>query len=166
MDKHTQLKLQLKKLIGADPNYPVSGVIKSVEEDTCTVELEEGFEVPDVKLKSTANGNDNLLIIPKVGSIVTLLSGDGTVDNLTVIKVDQASKIIFNENGLQIEIDSTDKKVSIKNSDASLFDLFTDLVNILKQFKVYTNMGPSGTALPDSVISITKLETDFKQLLK
>ena len=166
MDKLVQLKKNLKKLIDADPNYPLTGKIKSIESDTCTVEIEVGFDIPDVRLKSTANGKDNLLIIPKVGSNVTLLSGDGTVDNLTVIKVDQASKIIFNENGLQIEIDSTDGKVSIKNNEASLFDLFTDLANILKQFKVYTNTGPSGTALPDSIVSITKLETDFKQLLK
>lgn len=166
MDKILQLKRHLKAIVNADPNYPIIGIVKAIEADTCTVELSEEFEISEVRLKSTANGKDNLLIVPKVGSQVLMLSSDGTIDSLTVIQVDQASKIIFNENGLNIEIDSTDGKVSIKNKKSSLFDLFQDLANILKQLKFYTNMGPSGNPLPDSMIAINKLETDFKELLR
>lgn len=166
MDKLQQLKHNLKSIVDSNPNYPISGIIKSIENDTCTVELSEEFEISDVRLKSTANDEDNLLIVPKIGSKVIMLSSDGTIDNLTVIKIDVASKIIFNENGLKIEIDSTDGKVTIKNNTSSLFDLFKDLTTILKQLKVYTNTGPSGFPLPDSITAIEKLETDFKSLLK
>lgn len=172
MDKYAQLAWNIKEIAARDPRFknafklPINGIVKDVENDTCTVEIRKDFEVSGIKLKSTANKEDNLLVIPKIGSKVTLMSLDGSVDNLCVIKVDAAEKLIFNENGLNIEIDSTDGKVMIKNDNASLFDLLQDLTNLLKQLKVYTSMGPSGTPLPDSILSIEKFETDFKMLLK
>ncbi|MEG0760077.1 hypothetical protein [Chryseobacterium sp.] len=166
MDKHVQLKQQLKDLIDANPNFPIVGVVRSIEGDTCTVEVLEELELSDIRLKATADGNDHLLIIPKIGSNVLMLSSDGTVDNMTVIKCDQASKFIFNENGLQVEIDSEDKKVCIKNNQVSLHDILNDLSTLLQQLKVYTPMGPSGTPLPDSILAIQKFETDFKKILK
>lgn len=165
-NKESRLKYNLRQLLNVDPNYPIDGAVISIENDTCTVELADGFEVPDVRLKTTVDGNDHLLIVPKVGSHVLMISTDGTVDNLTVIKVDQASKIIFNENGLQVEIDSVARKIQVKNNQTSLLDIMQELATLLKQLKVYTPMGPSGTPLPDSILAIQKFETDFKSILK
>lgn len=165
MDKIKKLKQQLIDLIGANPNLPITGVVKSIENDTCTVEVLDELKLSDIRLKATADGNDYLLIIPEVGSSVLMLSSDGTVDNMTVIKVDKASKIIIN-NGLQIEIDSEEQKVCIKNDLVSLHDILKDLSTLLQQLKVYTPMGPSGTPLPDSITAIQKFETDFKKILK
>lgn len=165
-NKISQLKSNLKQMLNVDPNYPIDGAVISIENDTCTVELADGFEVPDVRLKTTVDGNDHLLIVPKVGSHVLMISTDGTVDNLTVIKVDQASKIIFNENGLVVEIDSTDGKVQIKNNQTSLKDLFQKSADIKKNMKVSTPMGPSGVPLPDVLQMIVNFENEFKKLLK
>lgn len=166
MDKFKQLGKNIRAIVGADPNLPIDGIVKSIEGDTCTVELSDGFQVSDVRLKATTDGNDHLLIVPKVGSSVLMISTDLTIDNLTVIKCDQASKIIFNENGLTVEIDSTDGKLKIKNEETSLFDIMQDLSTLLKQLKVYTPVGPSGTPLPDSVVRIQQFETKFKKILK
>ncbi|TDX84051.1 hypothetical protein [Epilithonimonas xixisoli] len=170
VSKYTQLARNIRAIVAKDPRFQnlhsIYGIVKSIEDDTCTVEISQNFEISDIKLKSTANGENNLLTIPKIGSRVTMISNDGSIDNLTIIKVDVAEKIVFNENGLNVEIDSTDGKVMIKNDNASLFDLLQDLTNLLKQLKVYTSMGPSGTPLPDSILSIEKFETDFKKLLK
>ena len=166
MDKYKQLRRNLKEIANVDPNYPIDGVVKSVEGDTCTVSLSDGFEVSDVRLKASVDGNDHLLVFPKVGSTVLMISTDGTIDNLTVIKCDQASKFIFNENGLVIEIDSTDGKVMIKNNQTSLKDLFQKSSDIKKSIKVSTPMGPSGTPLPDVLQMIADFETEFKKLLK
>lgn len=171
-NKYAQLGENIREIVRNDPRFkngftaPINGIVKSIENDTCTVEIGAAFIISDVKLKSTADGSDSLLIIPKIDTRVTLLSIDGTVDNLTIIKVDIAEKIIFNENGLQVIIDSSEGKVTIKNDESSLFDLLKDLTNILKQLKVSTATGPSGTPLPDSILSIEKFETDFKKLLK
>ncbi|WP_312078352.1 hypothetical protein [Chryseobacterium sp.] len=166
MDLHKKLKQQLIDLIGANPNLPITGVVKSIENDTCTVEVLNGLELSDVRLKATTNGSDHLLVVPKIGSTILMLSSDGTVDNMTVIKCDQASKIVFKENGLVIEIDSTDGKIQIKNNETSLKDLFEKSANIKKSMKVSTPMGPSGTPLPDVLQMITNFETEFKKLLK
>lgn len=166
MDKHKELKRLMKEIIGASSNVPIDGVVKSVTNDTCTVELADGLVISDIRLKTTADNTDNLLIIPKIGSRVLMLSSDGTIDNMTVIKVDQASKIIFNENGLIVEIDSEESKVQIKNGETSLKDLFQRSANIKKNMKVSTPMGPSGTPLPDVLQMITTFETKFKSLLK
>lgn len=164
-DKIKKLKQQFREIVGANPNLPLDAVVKSVSGDVCSVEM-EGLELSDVRLKTTADGKDNLLVIPKIGSRVLLLSTDGSVDNLTVIKCDSASKIIFNENGLEVEIDSETGKVKLKNNTTSLKELFDQLTDILKTLKVYTPAGPSGTALPESITKINLFETDFKTILK
>ena len=170
MDKLSQLKRNIRELIISDPTFknlkPIVGVVKSIEDDTCTVEISEDFSISGVKLKSTANNKDNFLLIPKVGSTVTILSLDGTVGNLCIFKIDVLEKILYNENGLRFEIDSTDGKIKIKNKTSSLFNLMQDLVNLLKGLQVYTNTGPSGNPLPNSIIAIEKFENDFKSLLK
>ena len=165
MDKLKQLKNNFREMVGANPNLPIDGVVKSVQTDTCTVEL-EGITLSDVRLKSTADGKDNFLIVPKVGSRVLMLSSDGSVDNLTVIKCDVAEKIIYNENGLKVEIDSTDGKIKVQNNTTSLKDLFQQITDILKTLKVFTPAGPSGTPLPDSMAKIIQFETKFKTILK
>ena len=165
MDKLSQLRANFQKMVGANPNYPIDGIVRSIQGDTCTVEI-DGLELSDVGLKATADGSDTLLIVPAVDSNVLLLSTDGSIDNLTVIKADKAQKIIFKENGLEIEIDSTDGKISIKNNTVSLYDLFQKSTDIKKNIKVFTTMGPSGNVLPDVLAKIIDFETSFKQLLK
>lgn len=164
-DKIAKLKQQLRDLVAANPNLPIDGIVKSVSGDVCAVEI-DGLLLSDIRLKATADGTDNLLIIPKIGSRVLMLSSDGTIDNLTVIKCDAASKIIFNENGLQVEIDSEAGKVKIENEETSLKTLFEQLTDILKTLKVFTPVGPSGNPLPDSIVKIEQFENDFKTILK
>ncbi|MCC2590364.1 hypothetical protein [Chryseobacterium sp. MFBS3-17] len=164
-DKVAQLKRNLQRIIAANPNLPVDGVVQAVTGDVCTV-LVGDLELSDVRLKPTADGEDHLLIIPKTGSRVLMLSADGSIGNLTVIKCDVAEKIIYNENGLQVEIDSTTGKVNVANNVTSLKDLFEQLADILKTLKVYTPAGPSGPPLPDTVAKIVMFENDFKTILK
>lgn len=164
-DKIAILKKQLRDLVAANPNLPIDGIVKSVSGDVCAIEI-DGLLLSDIRLKASADGTDNLLIIPKIGSRVLMLSSDGTIDNLTVIKCDAASKIIFNENGLQVEIDSEAGKVKIENEETSLKTLFEQLTDILKTLKVFTPVGPSGNPLPDSIVKIEQFENDFKTILK
>ncbi|PWN62312.1 hypothetical protein [Chryseobacterium oncorhynchi] len=166
MDKYKMLAKNIQDIVSADPNLPIDGIVVSIEGDTCTVQLSDGFKVSDVRLKATTDGNDHLLVVPKIGSTVLMISTDTTIDNLTVIKCDQAEKITFNENSLTVKIDSTDGKVQIKNEETSLFDIMQDLSTLLKQLKVYTPSGPSGTPLPDSMTAINEFETKFKKILK
>lgn len=164
-DKYKQLKENFKKIVNADPNFPIDGIVTEIDEDTCVVKLANGFELPGVRLKATQDGGDDLLIVPAIGSTVLMISMDGSVDNMTVIKCDKADKLIYNNGGLHLEIEES-KKILVKNNQVNLYNILSDLAALLKQLKVSTPMGPSGTPLPDSILAIEKFENDFKQILK
>lgn len=165
-DKFAQLKENLRAIVKADPNFPIDGIVTKISGDTCSVKLDGDFEISDIRLKATADGTDNLLIIPKIGTRVLMLSTDGTIGNLTVIKCDVAEKIFYNENGLLVEIDSTTGKVKLQNEETSLKSLFEQLTDLLKTLKVFTPAGPSGFPLPATIVKIEQFETDFKTILK
>lgn len=167
MDTPAEIKLLLKSIIGANPNLPVTGTVQSIQGESCTVKLISGLDISDVKLKATIDDqSDFILVTPKVGSSVLMLSSTGDLSNMTVIKADQFEKIEICQGGLELLIDSSDSKLSIKNQSVSLKEIFTDLGTLLKGLKVYTPMGPSGTPLPDTIIAIESFETKFNQLLK
>lgn len=165
MDRIAQLKENLRQTIGAKPVLPVFGIVKSVEGDTCTVDV-NGLELSDIRLKTTADSEETLLIIPTVGSHVMMISAGGTIDNLTVVKCDHADRILAKNADFQMEIDLVSGKIGAKNATTGLFELFDQLQNILKLLKVYTPSGPSGTPLPDSIERIEEFESDFKTILK
>jgi len=164
-DKIAQLKQNFKVMIGAKPNLPIDGVVTAIDKDTCTVKVGD-FEISDVRLKAIANGSDSLLIVPVVGSEVLMASTDGTLGNLTIIKYDKVNRILYKENGLEVDIDSETSKVGIRNDKVSLKELFEDLTQILKQFKVFTPNGVSGTPIPNVIQKLNQFETQFKKLLK
>lgn len=167
MDTPAQIKALIKQIVGANPNLPITGKVVSVEGESCTVEIISGLKVSDVKLKATISGQDNfILVTPKIGSSVIMLSSTGDLNNLTVIKADQFEKMEISQGGLIILIDSADGKISIKNNSVTLKEILTDLATLLKGIKVYTGVGPSGTPLPDSIQAITSFESKINQLLK
>lgn len=167
MDTPAQIKALIKQIVGANSNLPVTGIVQSIQGESCTVKLISGLDISDVKLKATIDDqSDFILVTPKVGSSVLMLSSTGDLTNMTVIKADQFEKIEICQGGLELLIDSSDSKLSIKNEAVSLKEIFTDLGILLKQLKVFTPMGPSGTPLPDSIIAIESFETKFNQLLK
>ncbi|TWI22203.1 hypothetical protein [Sphingobacterium siyangense] len=167
MDKNSQVKDALKKALGIMVNYPIRGEVTAVSGQTCTVQLVTGLEVDEVKMKAVVSqGSDYFMLIPAIGSSVLMLSDDGSLDTLTIIQVDQVQRFELMQSGLKIVFDSSDKKVAISNNSVSLKSLMDDLVDILKTLKLFTNMGPSGTALPDSMVKIERLQQNINSLLK
>ncbi|MBP4140015.1 hypothetical protein [Flavobacterium geliluteum] len=167
MDTPAEIKELIKQIVGANPNLPITGKVVSVEGESCTVKLISGLKVSDVKLKATINGQDDfILVTPKEGSSVIMLSSTGDLNNLTVIKADQFEKMEIRQGGLIMLVDSSDGKISIKNETVTLKEILTDLATLLKSIKVYTGVGPSGTPLPDSVLAIESFESKINQLLK
>lgn len=171
MDSYKKLIDVLKQAVGGNNNIPlVIGTVTAITGESCTVDFgteTEPLEITEVRLKSTINEAGNyLLLIPKIGSIVTCGSITGDMKDLCVLKVDEAEQLQYIQDGLQIVIDSTDGKVSIKNGTVSLVDLFQSVATIIRQLKVYTPAGPSGTPLPDTITAVQQFETAFKALLK
>jgi len=169
MDNYKKLVETLKQVVGGNNNIPlINAQVKEVTGESCTVLYgSDEMELTEVRLKSTINESGNyLLLIPKVGSMVTCGSFTGDFKDLCVLAIDEVESFKYVQNGLELEIDSTDGKVSIKNDDVSLLGLFGSLVAILKALKVFTPVGPSGKILPEILLQVNQFETDFKKLLK
>jgi hypothetical protein len=167
MDKYSKLKKSLQAVVGAEPNYPIRGVVKAISGQTCSVEIFTGLVVTNVRLMASINDDaDYLLVTPAIGCNVVMISGNGSLDDLTVIKADKAAKIEARLGGLEVLLDAEDGKVSIKNSLANLKELMQEQADLLKMFKVYTPAGPSGAPLPDTIQAIQQWETNFNNLLK
>lgn len=167
MDTGSEIKKALKEALGLNPNLPITATIVSIENETCTIKLLSELVLSDVRLKATVTDEtDMFLIVPKIGSEVIVMSQTGELSGLMVIKVDNVEKIIYKQGEFEFIVDSTDKKVVIKNDSANVYTVFQLLSDLLKQFQVYTSNGPSGTPLPNTITAINQFETEFKGILK
>lgn len=161
-----EVKRLIREIVGAVPNLPIQAVVTKVENFTISAKIGE-LEIDNILLKTQVENNDNFMVQrPKIGSPVTLLSIDGTLNSLQVVKINEVEEFEYHHNGLTVKLDGKDGKLIVKNKEVNLYQLMTDLAAIVKQLKVYTAVGPSGTPLPDTIARVTKFEQDFKQLLK
>jgi len=161
-----EIKKLIREIVGAVPNLPIQAIVTKVNEFTCSVKIGE-LEVDDVLLKSSVKNNDNFMVQrPKVGSPITLLSVDGTLSSLQVVRINEVEEFEYHHNGLTVKMDGKDGKLIVKNDAVNLYGLMSDLATIVKQLKVYTPAGPSGNPLPDTIARVMQFERDFKQLLK
>jgi hypothetical protein len=167
MKRGKEVKTLMRDIVAANANLPIQAEVTSLEDDTCSVVLASGLELNDVRLKASIGGDDDYFIQrPKIGSKVVLLSITGSLDDLMVLKADEIENFEFSSNGLKILIDSEDGKVKIGNGQTNLKKIFQMNVDLLKEFKVFTPSGPSGTPLPDVLLKINLFEMEFKKLLK
>ena len=161
-----EVKRLIREIVGAVPNLPIQAVVTKVENFTISAKIGE-LEIDNILLKTQVENNDNFMVQrPKIGSPVTLLSVDGTLNSLQVVKINEVEEFEYHHNGLTVKLDGKDGKLIVKNETVDLCQLMSDLAAIVKLLKVYTAVGPSGAPLPDTIARVTKFEQDFKQLLK
>ncbi len=166
MDRYAQLA-EIFKGLGKQSGYVLFyAEVKSIEGDTCTITYAE-LDIDEVKLNASGGEISNKLIItPKVGTMALIGSLSGDFRELVLLKCDEPEIISYTYGGLEVLIDSTDKKVSIKNNDTSLLDLFGEIKSIIEQLTVSTPSGPSGTPLPPTILSLTEFELNINKLFK
>jgi hypothetical protein len=164
MSKHAQLAALLA---GFQKTYtlPFNATVVSVEGETCTIKMDD-LSIPNVRLKATANeGQNYLLITPKVNTDVLVVSLSGTYDNLAVMAADEIEKIEWQTAELKVVLNASTGKVSLQNNTTSLLDILQQLKNLLMELKVSTPSGISGTPLPPTIQALNNFETTFKTLI-
>jgi len=167
MDKPSEVRKKLFEVLGYQPNLPIPGVVTKVNGDVCEVLIGNDYTATDVKLKATidAVGNNELLLSPKVGSNVLLLSLSGDFNNLTLVKMDELELFQFKQGDVSVAV-GTDGLLEVKKGSVSLFSLLTQLATTIKAITVATPVGPSGTPLPPTLQKVKAFEDDLKTLLK
>ena len=167
MDKYARLAELLKQVAGTPSGTPLFyAEVKSVEGDSCTITYAD-LDIDEVSLNATRSGvADKLIITPKIGTMALIGSLSGDLRDLVMLKCDEPELISYTYGGLEVIIDSTDSKVSVKNNDISLVDLFTSIMDIITNLTVSTPNGPSGTPLPPTIMAIEQFNLDMPKLLK
>lgn len=169
MGRESEIKKALKDIVGANPNYPIVGTVLAVDGEVCTVQLSSGLVLSDVKINASVTDSEDYLILePAFNSEVLMLSGDGTLANLYIIKVNEVATFKFSQLGMKVEFDALEGRIKIENGAINLKDLFTDLATIINSLKVgVVSLGaPSGTITPDVVTLVTNFSTKVNALLK
>ena len=144
MDKSKEIKEAIKSIVGVPGMMFVMGKVESVGDETCSVKIADRIVINDVRLNASADGNaDNILIKPKVGSMVMMadLSG-GELRSLVVISfsalesmtVKFEGEVVINggENeGLVKVKELTEKLNAIENDINNLKSIFSSWVPVV-----------------------------------
>ncbi|MEY4902578.1 MAG: hypothetical protein RLZZ292_393 [Bacteroidota bacterium] len=164
MDNYSKIK-QLLEGFGLKPNLPITAKVTAVQKYTCTVRLESSLVLTDVRLKATiTDDEDNLLIIPKVGSEVIVWSQTGELASLIVIKVNSVERIIYKKENFEFIIDGTTGKLTLKKDTTNFGALVSDLIKEISNAIILTPAGP-GQIAASTKVKLTALDTKFKTIL-
>jgi hypothetical protein len=134
---------------------PISGVVKSIEGNTCTIIIDGNLDLGGVRLMaSESDSSDSFLVIPRVGSVVQMLSVNGDLGDMMVIKVNEAQSISYRNKGLSVVIDGESQRVQIENGTVNLKDLFETMADFIGALSIMSPVGACEVLAP--------LPSDFK----
>lgn len=165
MASSTEIKRALQEALGVNPNLPITAEVVSIQNRTCTVKLLSELVLTDIRLCATISDEaDGLVIVPKIGSEVVLISQTGQLSGLMVIKVDAVERIEYKKGDFEFIINGTDGKVTIKNQNANVGKLIGNLINTISNAIIQTPAGV-GNFGPTTKQQLTALKNQFKSIL-
>ena len=84
----------MREALGINPNLAITATVVSVSENTCSIKLASELVLTDVRLCATISDEPDMMVIkPKVGSEVIVMSQTGKLDGLFIVKVDAVDNI-------------------------------------------------------------------------
>lgn len=145
MNEHSKLREYLKQIGGGDKISIYQGIVKSVSGQLCEVEI-GNIVIPDVRLRASELDDDGeMLVIPKVGSAVTVGSLSGDLSQLVVLQVDHIETITINGGKLGglINIKQLTDKI---NALVDIFNKHTHDVTVSHPGGTFTTVKPGAAA--------------------
>lgn len=126
------------------------GMVTEVDQLTCAVEIGDAV-ISGVRLRASLSERDRqIVLVPKVGSAVTLASLSGDLNDLVVVQVDEVEKIIINggQLGGLVNIETLTEKIN------ELVDAFNRHTHLLSPGAV--TIGQLVNTTPVTVPAVTK----------
>ena len=138
MDRSKEIKEAIKSIVGVPGMMFVIGKVESVGDETCSVKIADRIVINDVRLNASADGNaDNILIKPKVGSMVMMadLSG-GELRSLVVISFSALDSMTVRFDG-EVVINGGENEglVKVKELTDKLNAIINDINSLKSVFK-------------------------------
>lgn len=135
MDTLSEIKESIKKIASTGGMFRAfTAKVKSVNGETCTVEL-EGLTLTDVRLRAVVNGeNSKILVTPKTDSCVLVVDLAGDLSQLAVVGYSEVEKIEVDTDKIIFNGGNNEGLIQIKK----LTDKLNELVN---KFNQHTHPG-------------------------
>ena len=140
MDTLSEIKESIKKIASTGGMFRAfTAKVKSVNGETCTVEL-EGLTLTDVRLRAVVNGeNSKILVTPKTDSYVLVVDLAGDLSQLAVVGYSEVEKIEVDTDKIIFNGGNNNGLVKIKKLTQKLNAIEQDL-NALKS--IFTSWAP------------------------
>lgn len=135
MDPLSEIKESIKKMTSkGGAGIVFTAKVKSVDGETCNVEL-EGLTLTDVRLRAVVNGeNSKILVTPKTDSYVLVVDLAGNLSQLAVVGYSEVEKIEVDTDKIIFNGGNNEGLIQIKK----LTDKLNELVN---KFNQHTHPG-------------------------
>lgn len=163
MDKEEQIREAIRRL-GSEvgPLHTLLAQVESVDEAalTCTL-IDDDVEIFDVRLSPVLNGNQSVIIFPKINSWVIAIRIEHDEDWM-IMAADEIEKYRITIGTQIIEMDGT--QVMIKNNNDDLKTLMNDLLNAIINMKFTTNTGVTIELI--NALDFENIQTRFNAFLK
>lgn len=140
------------------------GTVTKVEDGICEVERKGLPPLLDVRLNAVQTEIENpFWIVPKVGSKVLCLEVENQPAETCIVKYTEIERIEINIGGAILKIENG--KMQLKNNDADLKLLLTELLTELKTAIIQTPSGV-GNFAPNNVAKFEQINKQVNQLFK
>ena len=114
MDNYRELANLVKAAAGRPALTLMQGIVRAVNGNLCNIEI-GSITIPDVRLRASESVDEQqLLIIPAIGSAVIVGSLSGDLTELVVLAVDRVERITINggQLGGLINIEALTQKIN------------------------------------------------------
>ncbi|MFT3750970.1 MAG: hypothetical protein QM768_21835 [Agriterribacter sp.] len=133
------------------------GKVKSVDENemTCVID-DDGFEIPEVRLRPALDGKESFTIFPKPGSWCLAVRLEDS-EEWMLIYAGEIDKYQIKQNDLVFEMDG--QKFLIEKQGANLMEIIKNICEACLQIVVIQGNGQDLQKLTDA---LTKIQLLFK----
>ena len=162
MEKAEQIREGLHAMAARfGPAATMIAIVDSVDEvnQLCTLD-DDDLLIYEVRLRALITGNENIIIVPKVGSYVLALRLENT-EEWMVLACDQIDKIKVVVGNSSFEMDG--ETFLFKNDVDTLKDLMNDLLQAIQEMVFTTNVGPTINLV--NAVAFASIQTRFNNFL-
>jgi hypothetical protein len=141
MSNERECVKMLREVVGRQEFVTFVAKVIDVDGATCTAErVLDGKKIDDVRLNTTLNEDDGIIITPKMESVVLICTIDGY--NWFVSQFSEIDSVTFKDTqGFEITIKNG--KISVKNSNYGIKQAFDELIDAIGKLTVTSPSGPS-----------------------